>query len=91
MSQRDTLPAAVYFENRGSLSGIGDVHLRKLAADCDAWCLWIEEFRAALSTPAGRTEWDVLMRHEQDEVTAAHRRVQDEIIAREETRPATSR
>ncbi|MBB4002655.1 hypothetical protein [Aurantimonas endophytica] len=87
MSTKDTLPAAVDFKDRGSLADFGAERLNKLSADCDAWCLWMGEFRAGLSTPAGRTEWNVLMRHEQDEVTAAQRRVQDEIIAREDGAP----
>ncbi|HEV7434056.1 MAG TPA: hypothetical protein VGO22_04190, partial [Pseudorhizobium sp.] len=65
-----------------SLRKLDDKRLSKLGADCEAWCAWMKRFRADLSTPAGRTEWDVLMRQEHEEVAAAHGRVQDEISAR---------
>ncbi|MEF2553941.1 hypothetical protein VQ042_21775 [Aurantimonas sp. A2-1-M11] len=61
--------------------------LNMLSADCGAWCRWMETFRAGLSTSVGRTEWEALLRQEQDEVAQAHCRVREEIIAREESAP----
>jgi hypothetical protein len=82
MSGKDTLPAAVDFDDRHSLSGIDDARLEMLLADCEDWRAWMQGFREGLITPAGRTEWNILMRQEHEDVAAAHSRLQDEIAAR---------
>jgi hypothetical protein len=82
MSSKDTLPAAVDFPDRQSLNQLDDARLTTLWEDCSAWCIWMDEFRAGLSTQAGETEWQVLMRHEHEDVASAHARIEEEIAAR---------
>ncbi|MBB4004628.1 hypothetical protein [Aurantimonas endophytica] len=81
MSSKDTLPAAVDFPDRRSLSDLDEARLTTLWEDCGAWCIWMQEFRAGFSTQAGETEWQVLTRHEHEDVAAAHARIEDEIAA----------
>lgn len=82
ISTKDTLPAAVDYEDPKALCSLPYAALHGLLTDCRSWCSWMDDLRAGLETAAGRTEWDVMMRVEQEDVVAAQGRVLHEIEAR---------
>lgn len=84
MPHRSHLPVAVVYPDASALEALSLGDLTTMQVECDRWFKNLETFTAAVSTKAGRTELNVLMRQDIADATAARERIQDAIDKQQE-------